>query len=128
MNHLVMNTFRNGDTTKMRNELANIFTKDEFIMFCELYQLENGFTYDEEQLQDVSENHLIYIALFRDEYNYKIETIIACNEGSITIEEPFFYNDEMEDTKPLFHSYNDEVFTKFKKLIAAKRRQQGHTS
>ncbi|PGK51723.1 hypothetical protein CN918_28445 [Priestia megaterium] len=112
----------------MRNELANIFTKDEFIMFCELYQLENGLSYDEEQLQHVSENHYIYIALFRDEYNYKIETIIAYNDGAITIEEPFFYNDETEDTKPLFHSFNDEVFTKFKKLIAAKRRQQGQTS
>jgi len=103
MNHFVMNTLRNGDTTKMRNELANIFTKDEFIMFCELYQLENGFKYDEEQLQHVGENHFIYIALLRDEYKYKIETIIAYNEGSITIEEPFFYNNE--------RGYKNHIFT-----------------
>ena len=104
------------------------YSKDEFMMFCELYQLENNFAFNKNHLQHVNDNNYLYVGLFRDDYQYSIETVITFKEGIITIEEPFFYNDELEDTKPLFHSLNEKVFTKFNKLIAAKRHQQKHTS
>ena len=94
------------------------YTKNDFIMFCKMFEEANGFEYDDNNLTE-TETGYKYMATFRDEYNYKISVNLFLDGTVINWDEPKFYEDEEYDTKPFFHDLINEVFQDFQCQIQA---------
>lgn len=114
------NTYRITKKANEREINMNI-TKEQFILFCLMYEKANEFDVTREDIDlEETENGFTYAATFRDEYNYKIDVRLTLCEGDIQIEVPNFNSDEKEDTEPFFHSLSEEVHEKFLEVLKEK--------
>lgn len=88
------------------------YTKEEFAEFCKEVQKYSEYRYEEEQMLKTEEGYQ-YNAEFRCPDNYRIPFKIKFDGERITWDEPEFYSDELEDTKPFFEDVMEEISTSF---------------
>ncbi|MCK1999875.1 hypothetical protein MZM54_00575 [[Brevibacterium] frigoritolerans] len=92
-----------------------MYDKNDFIVFCKMYEKENEFIYSSDNLEE-TETGMKYSATFRDDANYKIGFELYLESGTISWEEPEFNDDELDTTKSFFNELIEQVFNEFDTL------------
>ena len=78
------------------------FSKEQFVQFCKAFDETNAFDFDENAVEEIGPNKYRYCTTYRDEHNYKSPVELRMEDGIVSWDVQFGWDDAYEEIEDLY--------------------------